>query len=55
MTRFQAYLAGIGLVAAGIGLVLTGALTKNDTLLGFGVGLTTSGLTSLGVPRPADM
>lgn len=55
MTHFQAYLAGLGIFAVGVGLTVLGALIKHDTLLGLGIGLITSGATALGIPRPADV
>ncbi len=55
MTQFQSYMAGVGLLVAGVGLAVTGALIHHDTLLGLGVGLITSGVAALGIPRPKDV
>ena len=55
MTSFQATLAGYSLLAIGAGLAVTVALVKNDTLMGFGIGLIGSGITGLGLPRPQDV
>ena len=55
MTKFQAYLAGYGLFVIGAALALTGALIKNDALMGFGFGVAGSGMTALNVPRPNDI
>ena len=54
MTKFQSYIAGIGIFASGVALTVVGALVKNDTLLGLGGGLLMSGLAALGIPRPQD-
>jgi uncharacterized membrane protein len=56
MTKFQAYLLGYGLVVMGVGLALVGTIVvKNDTLLGFGIGIAGAGLTALKLPRPQDV
>lgn len=55
MTKFQALIVGIGIGVVGVALVITGAIVKNDTILGLGMGLVTSGLASLGIPRPTDV
>jgi len=54
MTKFQAFLAGVFLIVAGIALVLIGTFYGKDFLVGLGVGLITSGCASLGIPRPQD-
>ena len=56
MTKFQAYLLGYGLVVIGAALAVVGTIVvKNDTLLGFGIGVAGAGLTAHKLPRPTDI
>ena len=54
MTKTQAWVSSILVLAVGVALALTGALLKNDVLMGVGLGLIPAAAAALGIPRPQD-
>jgi hypothetical protein len=54
MTRLQAWISSLLVLAVAVTLALVGAVTHNDTLLGVGLGLVPAAAAALGIPRPQD-
>lgn len=54
MTKLQAYISAILILVVGVGLAVLGTVTKNDILMGVGLGLIPSAAAALGIPRPQD-
>jgi len=54
MTKTQAYVSALLVLAAGVGLAVLGALVHNDALMGVGLGLIPASAAALGIPRPQD-
>ena len=54
MTKLQAWISSLLVLAVGVALALVGVLAKNDTLLGVGIGLIPASAAALGIPRPQD-
>ena len=54
MTRLQAWISSLLVLAVAVALALVGAILKNDTLLGVGLGLIPASAAALGIPRPQD-
>jgi len=55
MTRLQAWISSLLVLAVAVTLALVGAVTHNDTLLGVGLGLVPASAAALGIPRPQDV
>jgi len=55
MTKLQAWISALLVFFAGVGLLLVGVFVKEPILVGLGPGVMLSGLTALGLPRPADV
>ena len=55
MTRLQALISSLLVLAAGVTLALVGVFAKNDTILGVGLGFIPASAAALGIPRPQDV
>ena len=55
MTKFQSWITALLIFFTGVGLLLLGIFAHQDVILGLGIGIMGSGLTALGIPRPADL
>ena len=54
MTKLQAYISAVLVLVVGVALAVLGTLTKNDVVLGVGLGLIPAAAAALGIPRPQD-